>query len=65
MTAAPKRRRSGPSGPSVPPHQRDGVRVDLVLPTDLAEAVDELRGDEHRTAWIRGAVEARVRARRG
>lgn len=65
MTTAPKRRRSGPSGPSVPHAQRPGVRIDLQLPEDLAAAVDELRGDEPRASWIRRVVANHVTTQTG
>lgn len=34
--------------------------INLALPEELLQAVDELRGDVPRTVWIRRAIEARV-----
>lgn len=38
-----------------------GARVPLALPADLIEQIDELRGRETRSSWIRGVLDAAVR----
>lgn len=55
-------RKSGPSGPSKPHSEREGVRVDLYLPNDLAKRVDGARGPVPRAVWIRQAIEMALQA---
>lgn len=38
------------------------VQIALLLPPEMLAAVDEARGGTARLAWIRGAIEARLRA---
>jgi hypothetical protein len=47
------------SGTTIPHAIREarGRRVDLFLPSDLAERVDAARGAEPLATWIRAAVE--------
>lgn len=62
MSAAKKKRTSGPSGPTTPHRERDGVRVDLYLPEALAKRVDAgaKRAGMNRTAYVRKCLEEAI-----
>lgn len=62
-----KARTSGPSGPTVPHALRDGVRIDLRLPDELAAKLDRecRRRGARRVDVIRDALAAYLTTRNG
>jgi metal-responsive CopG/Arc/MetJ family transcriptional regulator len=42
----------------------DMKQINLPLPAELLEAIDQVRGDVPRTVWIRRAIEERLQQKR-